>query len=98
MLPLGLFWVYVWFENINYPLVGLDLDGIDDADEHGLERSDNTGTLPNRFLIKIHIEHVLYVDLKILMNFLLYSLLSLSLSVLMVVIMFLIPSSVPMVI
>ena len=24
------------FENINYPLVGLDLAGIDDADEHAL--------------------------------------------------------------
>ena len=32
------------FENINYPLAGLDLVGVDDADGYALERSDNTGT------------------------------------------------------
>ena len=40
------------FENIDYPLVGLDLVGVDDADGHVLEHSDNTGTPPDRFLVK----------------------------------------------
>ena len=30
-----------------YPLVGLDQVGVDDIDVYALERSDNTGTLPN---------------------------------------------------
>ena len=40
------------FENISYPLVELNLVGIDNTDEHALELSDNTGTPPNHFLIK----------------------------------------------
>ena len=40
------------FENIDYPLVGLNLVGVDDANGHALERSDNTRTHPNRFLVK----------------------------------------------
>ena len=43
---------YVDLKIINYPLVELDLVGVDDADEHALERFDNNGTLPNRFLVK----------------------------------------------
>ena len=40
------------FENIDYPLVGLVLVGVDDADGHVLEHSDNTGTYLNGFLVK----------------------------------------------
>ena len=38
-------------ENIDYPLVGLDLVGIDDADGRALEHSDITRTLLNELLI-----------------------------------------------
>ena len=40
------------FENIDYPLVGLDLVGVDDADGRALEHSDITRTLLNELLIK----------------------------------------------
>ena len=40
------------FVNINYPLLGLDLVGVDDADGHVLEHSDITRTLLNELLIK----------------------------------------------
>ena len=53
------------FENINYPLVGLHLVGIKDADEHFLERSDNTGTPPNLFLVKNTHKTFAALDLKI---------------------------------
>ena len=43
---------HTWFENIDYPLVGLDMVGVNDADEYALERSDNTGTCLNGFLVK----------------------------------------------
>ena len=43
---------HTWLENIDYPLVGLDLVGVDDADGHVLEHSDNTGTYLNGFLVK----------------------------------------------
>ena len=43
---------HTWFENINYPLEGLDLDGVDNADGHTLEHSDNSWTLWNELLIK----------------------------------------------
>ena len=39
-------------ENINYPLVGLDLVGVDDADGHALEHSDNSRTLLIELLLK----------------------------------------------
>ena len=40
------------FENIDYPLVGLDLVGVDDADGRALEHSDITRTILNKLLIK----------------------------------------------
>ena len=40
------------FKNFNYPLVGLDLVGIDDIDRHDLEPSDNPGALINELLVK----------------------------------------------
>ena len=40
------------FENIDYPLVGLDLVGVDDAVGHVLERFDNAGACLNGFLVK----------------------------------------------
>ena len=40
------------FENINYPLVGLDLVGVDDAEGRALEHFDITRTLLNELLIK----------------------------------------------
>ena len=43
---------HTWFENINNPLVGLDLVGVDDADGRALEHSDITRTLLNELLIK----------------------------------------------
>ena len=61
------------FENIDYPLVGLDLVGVDDADGHVLERSNNTGICQWISREKLHIKHVPYVDFKILTTFLSHS-------------------------
>ena len=52
------------FENIDYPLVGLDLVGVDDADGHVLEHSDNTRTLLNELLIKNTNKSCATLDLK----------------------------------
>ena len=40
------------FENMTYPLVGLGLVDVVDVNEHNLEASDISETIPNRFLLK----------------------------------------------
>ena len=52
------------FKNFNYPLVGLDLVGVDDADGHALEHSDNSRTLLNEFLLKNTNKTCATLDLK----------------------------------
>ena len=49
---LGMVWDMCFFSNMRYPLVGLGLVDVVDVDEHDLEASNTSETVPNRFLLK----------------------------------------------